>query len=257
MITAIVSCEAPLPAAHLQRLSLPARIAFEVSDCAQFETIKSLTSSLVGHCHQSILYGVQPIAEVVELAADALNDGISQIAFDLSSTDLEILPKVKDCLKELPRARKACILTIEQCLRVAASSDDLQAIAATFATIFAVGADATSIPSLKTIHQFCEVCVLVEGTGAVPPFIRSEFAVGGRFSANTAESETKQTKIPHITEILQACLRSDRPDGLFTTVVCDETDKALGLVYSSAESIAASVNELRGIYYSRSRSVNG
>lgn len=50
-----------------------------------------------------------------------------------------------------------------------------------------------------------------------------------------------------------ACLRTDRPDGLFTTVVVDECNVALGLVYSSAESVRASVAESRGIYYSRSR----
>eukprot|EP00624_Nannochloropsis_granulata_P002300 evm.model.NODE_21659_length_22718_cov_20.006426.8 len=51
-----------------------------------------------------------------------------------------------------------------------------------------------------------------------------------------------------------ACLRTDRPDGLFTTVVVDECNVALGLVYSSGESVRASVAERRGIYYSRSRS---
>ncbi|CAK4961277.1 unnamed protein product [Aphanomyces euteiches] len=49
------------------------------------------------------------------------------------------------------------------------------------------------------------------------------------------------------------CLRSDRPDGLFTTVVTDTSGVALGLVYSSQESIIASVAEGRGIFYSRSR----
>ena len=49
------------------------------------------------------------------------------------------------------------------------------------------------------------------------------------------------------------CCRTDRADGLFTTVVCDETGFALGLVYSSAESVGASLREGRGIYYSRSR----
>lgn len=51
-----------------------------------------------------------------------------------------------------------------------------------------------------------------------------------------------------------ACLRTDRSDGLFTTVVVDESNMALGLVYSSGESVRASVAEQRGIYYSRSRS---
>ena len=52
-----------------------------------------------------------------------------------------------------------------------------------------------------------------------------------------------------------ACLRSDRIDGLFSTVVTDEHGVALGLVYSSAASIAASLADSsnKAIYYSRSR----
>ncbi len=54
-------------------------------------------------------------------------------------------------------------------------------------------------------------------------------------------------------EAYAAPLRTDRPDGLWPTVVCDEHGVALGLVYSSAESLAAAVDERRGIYWSRSR----
>ena len=50
-----------------------------------------------------------------------------------------------------------------------------------------------------------------------------------------------------------ACARSDRPDGLFTTVVNDECGKTLGLVYSNGVSIAESIRCGRGVYYSRSR----
>jgi phosphoribosyl-AMP cyclohydrolase / phosphoribosyl-ATP pyrophosphohydrolase len=50
-----------------------------------------------------------------------------------------------------------------------------------------------------------------------------------------------------------APLQSDRPDGLIPTVVADERGVALGLVYSSKESIRAAVNERRGIYQSRRR----
>lgn len=50
-----------------------------------------------------------------------------------------------------------------------------------------------------------------------------------------------------------ACARSDRPDGLYTTVVVDEGGVALGLVYSSSESIAEAVRCKRGVYFSRSR----
>ena len=54
-------------------------------------------------------------------------------------------------------------------------------------------------------------------------------------------------------EAVAAPLSSDRPDGLIPTVVTDERGVALGLVYSSKESISAAVNERRGIYQSRRR----
>jgi phosphoribosyl-ATP pyrophosphohydrolase len=56
-----------------------------------------------------------------------------------------------------------------------------------------------------------------------------------------------------LAEAFAAPLRSDRPDGLWPGVVCDEQGAALGLVYSSAESLAAAIAERRGIYWSRSR----
>ena len=49
------------------------------------------------------------------------------------------------------------------------------------------------------------------------------------------------------------CLKSDRPDGLFSSVVCDEHDVCLGLVYSNEQSIRTAVTERRGVYWSRSR----
>jgi phosphoribosyl-ATP pyrophosphohydrolase len=57
----------------------------------------------------------------------------------------------------------------------------------------------------------------------------------------------------HLADAIAAPLRSDRPDGLWPTVVCDEAGRALGLVYSSAESLRAAVDERRGVYWSRSR----
>ncbi|VEU36793.1 unnamed protein product [Pseudo-nitzschia multistriata] len=50
-----------------------------------------------------------------------------------------------------------------------------------------------------------------------------------------------------------ACARTDRPDGLYTTVVCTRNNEALGLVYSAVESIIAAFECARGVYWSRSR----
>ena len=41
--------------------------------------------------------------------------------------------------------------------------------------------------------------------------------------------------------------------GLWPTVVCDESGRSLGLVWSSRESLVAAIDERRGIYWSRSR----
>ncbi|MCB8626820.1 phosphoribosyl-AMP cyclohydrolase, partial [Blautia sp. DFI.3.45] len=48
-------------------------------------------------------------------------------------------------------------------------------------------------------------------------------------------------------------VRTDRPDGLYTTLVVDQYERCLGLVYSSKESIAKAIDLGRGVYYSRSR----
>ena len=48
-------------------------------------------------------------------------------------------------------------------------------------------------------------------------------------------------------------LESDRQDGLWPTVVVDEGGRALGLVYSNEESVRASFEEGRGVYWSRRR----
>ncbi|KAI8325270.1 hypothetical protein GQ54DRAFT_295528 [Martensiomyces pterosporus] len=48
-------------------------------------------------------------------------------------------------------------------------------------------------------------------------------------------------------------LKSDRSDGLFTTVVVDEQRVCLGVVYSSLESIAAALESGEGVYWSRRR----
>jgi phosphoribosyl-ATP pyrophosphohydrolase len=56
-----------------------------------------------------------------------------------------------------------------------------------------------------------------------------------------------------LTDAFAAPLTSDREDGLWPTVVVDELGVALGLVYSSTESLRAAFDQRRGIYQSRSR----
>ncbi len=58
-----------------------------------------------------------------------------------------------------------------------------------------------------------------------------------------------------LAQAIAAPLATDRPDGLFATVVTDERGTALGLAWSSAESLERAVAERRGVYHSRKRGI--
>jgi phosphoribosyl-AMP cyclohydrolase / phosphoribosyl-ATP pyrophosphohydrolase len=56
-----------------------------------------------------------------------------------------------------------------------------------------------------------------------------------------------------LAEAFAAPLRSDRPNGLWPTVVVDERGVTLGLCYSDLESLRAALEQGRGVYRSRAR----
>lgn len=56
-----------------------------------------------------------------------------------------------------------------------------------------------------------------------------------------------------LADAIAAPLVSDRPDGLWPTVVCDERGVALGLAWSNQFSLREAVARRRGVYWSRQR----
>ena len=56
-----------------------------------------------------------------------------------------------------------------------------------------------------------------------------------------------------VADVLAAMLRSERADGLWPTLVCDDLGQALGLAWSSPESLREAIRSGKGIYRSRSR----
>ncbi len=57
----------------------------------------------------------------------------------------------------------------------------------------------------------------------------------------------------NLADAICAPLKSDRPDGLWPTVVCDSRGVALGLAYSDLESMREAVSRCAGVYHSRNR----
>lgn len=74
-------------------------------------------------------------------------------------------------------------------------------------------------------------------------------AMGADVQAGTALA----TGALSLAAAFSAPLRSDRSDGLWPTVVCDEGGRFLGLVYSDQESLEAAFTTGQGVYKSRSR----
>lgn len=68
----------------------------------------------------------------------------------------------------------------------------------------------------------------------------------------TVNVDEKSEKL-NIAEAFLATAKTDRTDGLYTTMVVDEFNKALGLVYSSKQSVAESIRLGQGVYQSRGR----
>ena len=82
---------------------------------------------------------------------------------------------------------------------------------------------------------------------------REEIAELDRLGADAQVGMAIYTGRLSLTEAFAAPLRSDRPDGLWPTLVCDVHGAALGLAYSDAESLAHALESGRGAYHSRRR----
>jgi hypothetical protein len=68
----------------------------------------------------------------------------------------------------------------------------------------------------------------------------------------TADPQKEPSGLP-IADIMLAAVTSDRQDQLISTLVTDEAGVALGLVYSSPESVKESLKTGTGVYQSRKR----
>ncbi|XXH02450.1 Transcription initiation factor TFIID subunit 9 [Hypoxylon texense] len=106
---------------------------------------------------------------------------------------------------------------------------------------------ATKMPTLyikpiqDTIYDhFVDICSQLSAIPIIP---------STELTTNKQEAE-KKIFVP---KLFSVAWKSDRPDKLLPTVVCDEAGVALGLVYSSEESVAESLRTKTGVYQSRKR----
>ena len=104
-----------------------------------------------------------------------------------------------------------------------------------------------------------QVAELVEAAGDAKVTIAggvttpAEIAEIDRLGADAQVGMALYTGSMDLADAIVAPMRSDRPDGLWSTVVTDERGVALGLAWSDAASVREAVATQRGVYHSRRR----
>lgn len=109
------------------------------------------------------------------------------------------------------------------------------------------GTDMGRVAKLKAAAGDCHLTV----AGGVTT--TDEIAELDRLGVDAQVGMALYKKTMHLADAICAPLVSDRPDGLWPTVVCDTRGIALGLAYSDPESIRAAVDGCVGAYHSRKR----
>ncbi|KAJ7068344.1 histidinol dehydrogenase-domain-containing protein [Mycena amicta] len=114
--------------------------------------------------------------------------------------------------------------------------------------------DLDLIASISQFFSGSSIYVLsTPSTAPTTSLIRGLLGIGAIAVLSSSQLTTGPTSASqlNIADAFIAPIVSDRPDGLFPTVVCSETGHSLGLVYSSRESIKESILTGKGVYQSR------
>ena len=170
-----------------------------------------------------------------------------------------------EILKQLPTARVMAALDAENGeivvegwrtktgAELCAKITELKPYVASFLVTFVESEGRLNGIDLARVKEVVEAAAPRRVTVAGGVTTVEEVAAIDRLGADAQVGMALYTKRFSLGAAIAAPLVSDRPDGLFPTVVCDELGKALGLCYSSVESIDQAVRTRCGVYCSRKR----
>lgn len=209
-------------------------------------------------------------SETIEVAAQWLDKGVLKVLVHVNSTEDAELERVAAAVSTLPASRVVLRLPLqaEELQNAEALQSKLKQLQTVASGVVLAGLPialdvvaSDALETLKTLRKGLDegFLVVVEPSSSAPDqasqiariaelHFKNIHVLGAAQSAVAAETQHSFAAQSFI-----KCLRSDRPDGLFTTVVADQAGVALGLVYSSEESVLCALESGRGVYYSRSR----
>lgn len=265
-----------LDAVGIARLGIGSDVFLDFSPSAGASPPSAYRSLL-----QSARLVVGPFSAVhVDAALAWLDAGASSVLFDCNVTapedPLAGAPALAGALGELPASRVlvrllGVPLSGDEPLSSAASSCARALRGVASGLIFPVAHGAAAPASSSALREIKTIATAVSKTARVCIETRTGMSAAdvGRLHASGVDAVAAAC-VPRdeadaaaraaapggalcVGSAIAACVRSDRPDGLFTTVVADAAGKVLGLVYSSKASIVEAVRCGRGVYFSRSR----
>ncbi|GMK56382.1 hypothetical protein CspeluHIS016_0302220 [Cutaneotrichosporon spelunceum] len=167
-----------------------------------------------------------------------LNNGAQAVV--VSAAQLEVL--------DVPRERVIVSIADNEVAAAATLADKAGGILITAAE----GSHTAKSLGLKNTDVYLQPKALPDAS-ALPETIRT--SLPSTLVIPTASLTTGATTSTHlsIADAFLAPVVSDRPDGLFPTIVSSSThsSRPLGMVYSSRESVAEAINTQKGVYQSR------
>lgn len=210
-----------VPSGSIEHISILGRLSFKVTD----ETVSQATQWLKAHAQNTAAY-----------------------------VDVQTVSSADDVLSLLNEGAAVAIVSPAQYDELKDSADSSR-----FAV---VGENGTT----ASVVQYGEKQLAGKLSEPYPTYITyNGKPTYEEIAAATSRGATPIVKAEHLTSnpeendklfigrIITSGLKTDRQDGLYTTLVVDEYGVALGLVYSSKESIHETVKTKTGVYQSRER----
>lgn len=211
------------------------------------------------------------IEDLVRLAPCRVGGGIRDVAtarrwLDAGAAKVVLgTAAVPDVLRQLPRERVVAALdavhgevvthgwTTGTGAAVAPRMAGLDGLAAGFLVTFVEREGRMTGPDMEAVRRLKGVCGRARLTVAGGFASAADIAEADRAGADAQVGMALYNGALHLADAIAAPLVSDRADGLWPTVVCEPSGAALGLAWSSAESLRLAVERRAGVYRSRSR----
>ncbi|KAJ3273181.1 trifunctional histidinol dehydrogenase [Terramyces sp. JEL0728] len=169
-----------------------------------------------------------------------LDSGVAVAVIDFKSIEKLSMKQIEEALENIPAARLALSFTPD--VNNPSQGPNFGALSALITNFIIVNPPSTEIVvSLKV--NFPENQFYIES---------KDYEKNLELGINTIINDDKLT-VESFVSLLLLNSKSDREDGLFPTVVVDPQGVALGLCYSSKESIVESLKTKSGVYFSRTR----